>query len=970
MIMAGNDGFRFPGQCAAPLLTVLLTLASLISPACAFGREPAQGLCVQLGGGTLEESLESAKQYFIHRLDHDEPRVRRWRKQLVDGGHYGAITIEHWTNTQLPYVDNLANLVVVASDFEVDASEVERITAPGGVVIYRLEEGEREWRKPVPAAVDEWTHQWHGPSGSVTSRDRTIGVPTGIQWLQGPLFAMANRKSSTQSLVSAGGRNFYVTQNVVENLSLPDDVIKPQFLVARDAYNGLMLWKRPWLGPSVTGDGETNARLVADAERLWLVTEHGLMTLAAASGETLWEHDLPTPATKLARLDGRLIAEFESGIQCYEEGELLWAFRDTNLHGTVGSGGRLFTLVVGRNRDGSFKNHLVCLDVQSGELQWRIDTQPWTETRHLQISFAQDNYVGLQAHGHFHVFSADDGRHLWSRATDARPGKDYVDERFVGHLYQNGLIWLLAENSVRQSDGQNVWLALNPKTGELQRRLETVGLWPRTATPAKMGCQLIMATDRYIMIPRQATFIDFETGDKLDFKFIRGGCGLGFVPANGLVYSHPHACGCFSEAIRGFLAAHSRLPPTDDDVAASGPRLVTGSGQVSSGDEVLEPTGEDWPMYRRDYHRSAMTNSQISTTPAVLWKVDVASASRHVENEEWQLRVGSRISAPVVSGGLAYVADIEGHQVVAMDVATGAVRWRFTAGGRVDSPPTLHQGLCLFGSHDGYVYCVSAMEGNLIWRFRAAPVDRRISAYGQIESAWPVAGSVLIQADTAFVAAGRAPDADGGITISALDPESGELRWSRSVSDDMVGLGEMLVGDGEHVYLANWRFDPSDGSGTAVAEKAARHLRGGKMGLLESSWTRIDLALRKAMHDWTARGTAGQLLTFSEQDVVGFRISESGEGAIFSSARGWSRGIEHPRRVHALVGAGDHLILAGGEGTGASSGFLALHSSKTGEPQFETALTSLPVFDGVAVAHGRIFVTLQSGQVSCLGSNP
>ena len=49
------------------------------------------------------------------------------------------------------------------------------------------------------------------------------------------------------------------------------------------------------------------------------------------------------------------------------------------------------------------------------------------------------------------------------------------------------------------------------------------------------------------------------------------------------------------------------------------------------------------------------------------------------------------------------------------------------APGRVDSPPTLHQGRAIFGCRDGYVYCLTADDGKLVWRFRAAPIDQRIS---------------------------------------------------------------------------------------------------------------------------------------------------------------------------------------------------------------------------------------------------
>ena len=78
------------------------------------------------------------------------------------------------------------------------------------------------------------------------------------------------------------------------------------------------------------------------------------------------------------------------------------------------------------------------------------------------------------------------------------------------------------------------------------------------------------------------------------------------------------------------------------------------------------------------------------------------------------------------------------------DAATGETAWTFSADGRIDSPPTYYRGRLLFGSRDGWVYCLRAADGALIWRFRAAPVDRRLVAFEQVESAWPVHGSVLV----------------------------------------------------------------------------------------------------------------------------------------------------------------------------------------------------------------------------------
>ena len=60
----------------------------------------------------------------------------------------------------------------------------------------------------------------------------------------------------------------------------------------------------------------------------------------------------------------------------------------------------------------------------------------------------------------------------------------------------------------------------------------------------------------------------------------------------------------------------------------------------------------------------------------------------------------------------------------------------------------------LFGSADGYVYCLRASDGELVWRFRGAPRDERLVAFEQLESLWPVHGTVLVQDGAAYFAAG------------------------------------------------------------------------------------------------------------------------------------------------------------------------------------------------------------------------
>jgi hypothetical protein len=144
-----------------------------------------------------------------------------------------------------------------------------------------------------------------------------------------------------------------------------------------------------------------------------------------------------------------------------------------------------------------------------------------------------------------------------------------------------------------------------------------------------------------------------------------------------------------------------------------------------------------------------------------------------------QLWTGPRISGP----GISHPPDlfIADDLVCCLDAESGAFQWTFTAGARVDSPPTLHHGLVLFGCRDGWVCCLRAADGVTCWRFRAAPEDRHILAFDQLESPWPVPGSVLVLDGVAYVAAGWSSFLDSGVHLYGLKPQTGEVLYHTCV---------------------------------------------------------------------------------------------------------------------------------------------------------------------------------------------
>jgi hypothetical protein len=244
----------------------------------------------------------------------------------------------------------------------------------------------------------------------------------------------------------------------------------------------------------------------------------------------------------------------------------------------------------------------------------------------------------------------------------------------------------------------------------------------------------------------------------------------------------------------------------DLTAASAEDRLEKGSACVTS---VTDDAGaDDWPTYRHDASRGSYTSSRVVS---------------EIESQ-WELKLDGKLTSPVAAGNRVYVAKVNAHTLYAIDSNNGKVLWEYTAGGRVDSPPTVYQGRVLFGSADGYVYCLRATDGSLIWRFRAAPMDRRLVAFEQVESVWPVHGNVLIQDDKAYLVAGRSMFLDGGLRLLQLNPRTGQ-KLSEIVLDDKdpetgknlhdyvrgldmpVGLPDILSSDGKYLYMRSQQFD-------------------------------------------------------------------------------------------------------------------------------------------------------------------
>ena len=1022
------------------------------------------GLVVVIGcdSPTLLAELRASDSYLVHGLDRDPEKVAAARSDLREKGLYGSVTAAQWDGSQLPLVDSLVKLIVVTKDTkQVSQDELTRVLAPGGVVISLQPSVSslQPVKKPWPEALGQWSHFLHDASNNAVSDDTVVDPPRGLRWTCGPEYARSHEHfSSMSAMVTAGGRIFYIIdKGPISSVYLP-----PQWkLVARDAFSGVLLWERPitnWeahLRGFRSGPPEIGRRLVAKGDRVYVALDYGepVTVLDAATGEELSTVTDTQGARELLVADGTLfvLADDMTTAQHNQRRESInQGFLNTSpklviwqrfqrkafpIYGTqqivatkTGSGELLWkrefkasgeimptTMAVDDERVClQTVSHVICLDAVKGKELWRNE-RPLARSRFswstptlvihdgavLILDRTASDNVGksppdqgsewIVSSGGFEdrqdaelvAYSLDDGRELWRAPYSENydtPGDIFVI---------NGVVWV-----------GNLRAGRDP--GFTQGRDLRTGVIRATIPPQKAGghhrCYRNKATVNWLMVGRGGIqFIDPSDGTVKGNSWVRGACQYGIMPANGLVYAPQHSCACRPEelliglnALSPQSSAGEGTPPLE-----KGPAYDSGSPPSA----LSSPLSYAWPTYRGDVRRSGYQDLDAPSKP------DVA----------WTTKLSSPITVPVAVDGLVFAAETDRHTLHALSAADGASVWSFVADGRIDSPPTLSGGRCLFGTRSGFVYCLRASDGALVWRFRAAPQDRRLFAYEQLESVWPVHGSVLVDEtgpnrsygvrNVVYFAAGRSSRLDGGIRLYALDAKTGTMLHKadvkQSVLPDILSLQHDTVwmrGLGVDKNLAPVRDEP--------------HLFAPR-GFLDDTWWHrtywmYGTAIGGSYSHWPDVGNvvpAGRLLVFDGgKNIYGYgRLRyRMGDGHVRPNAtedyrffaevltpkpqtrrdaRGEERQVpgrreikwtmQPPFVVRSLVLTRDALLIAGGasliestESHGVGTFWVA--SREDGSRKAACALPAPPILDGMAMTDSGVFVSTIDGAVTCL----
>lgn len=968
---------------AGGLTTLVLCLACAVQPQAraneadtarevlkAFGRD--MGLCVVLGCGKegsagLLAELAAQSRMLAHGLAFDANGLARARAAIEAKGLPGRAMAEHVALKPLPYVNDLVDLAVIEDPQGLAAQgvsmdEVLRVVAPEGAVCVKEGAAWKATRKPRPKEMDEWTHVRRGPDDNMVSTDRLVRFPMGLRWIDG-LPKNLNRWASVRGWVLAGGRCFALSATEVENLNKAK---KTHYLVARNAYNGLPLWK---LDCGTTDDGaalywQNAGPLVADAKRVYAVKKDKAVGVDAATGEIAATFGTKYAPARMLLLNGVLVTVCWEGRDVSKSPLVqssLWAtWVSKNSTGTVeafdaatgtpkwsmpvgahtalAAGESVF--VLGQTGNPPAAQEVICVDLQSGKERWRVPHTKLGTDADLQLSVAGAGYVVVTKRkcSSVAVLGESDGKVLWedkvTPKADAKPGVT----NWLWTPVVDGQLWLRGQRR-------------DPLTGEAKGKMPT---W----VPGQ-GCTPSVLVGNVITQSRGCTYNEFpETDDgktkarTITFKAARGACMEGMVPANGMFYTAQTNCVCAPGQILGFLAfGPNGAELTDKDFEQPRPiEQGPAFGKVEGG----ESSPSEWPLYRGNTERSGATQAAVPNALKIAWLAPLAKDTAGPLAAAWQARLVPLLNAPVAAGGLVVTAGGEDGTVYACEAATGKPAWRVLLGGRIDSAPTLYKGYCYVGCHDGWLYALRAKDGALAWRTRVAPVERRMVAHGQVESTWPAIGSALVHDGVLYANAGRGSEADGGVAALALDPATGKALWSKPIGVGALNRNDLLRTEGGALCWNLTKFDPKTGQAPAAAAKPAYcdPLLDGRLAGHGFRLGKVGLQATREATDYRA-GTSVAAFpntpTPDKKPPVALWTAQLPKGAILNA-----------------VALGAERIVAAGKVGDKPGGFAWVLDPKDGKILGETALPAPPVYDGLALTEGRVYLTLQDGQLVAL----
>ena len=195
---------------------------------------------------------------------------------------------------------------------------------------------------------------------------------------------------------------------------------------------------------------------------------------------------------------------------------------------------------------------------------------------------------------------------------------------------------------------------------------------------------------------------------------------------------------------------------------------------------ILPSTSDaaDWPAYQHDLARSGVTEEGLATPLQRRWTYVAAHAPQPAWPEpgrELNRTTFDYAYQVIVANGRVFFGSSADHKVYALDLKTGQALWEYFTEGAIRFAPALENGRLFVASDDGWLHCLAADSGKLLWRFQGGPTGEKMIGNGRIISRWPLRSGVAVRDGIVYISAGMWPSE--GIFVYALRAADGQVVW-------------------------------------------------------------------------------------------------------------------------------------------------------------------------------------------------
>ena len=194
--------------------------------------------------------------------------------------------------------------------------------------------------------------------------------------------------------------------------------------------------------------------------------------------------------------------------------------------------------------------------------------------------------------------------------------------------------------------------------------------------------------------------------------------------------------------------------------------------------------GVSWSQFRADAARSGYTSQHLPGSLSLRWVYKPLHPPQPAWRAEDTRMPFDHAYHAIIAEGMVFFGSSADNKAYALDAVSGKERWTFFTDSPIRFAPAYWKGRLYIAGDDGYLYCLRAKTGTLIWRRRGGPREDMVLGNSRMISRWPARGAPTIIDDIVYFSAGIWPSE--GIYIYALEPETGKVIWVNDSSGSML----------------------------------------------------------------------------------------------------------------------------------------------------------------------------------------